>query len=82
MDTLCGRREQRLPACLCEAVAPVDLFAEQEEALVEEAYLVDRRAAHEHARAHHDLGLTLALVVEPARIEAVQELRPGASLRR
>ena len=58
-------REERLQPASREAVAPVHLLAEEEEALVERADLVDRRAAHEQAGAHHELDLALAAWSNP-----------------
>ena len=55
VHALRAREEAHLPAGLAEAVAPVGLLAEEEERLVERADLLDRLAADEHARAHHDL---------------------------
>ena len=74
------RREQRLPAGLREAVEPVDLLAEEEEARVRQADLVDRSAAHEQAGAHHALDLALGGVVEAGAVEGVQQLRARAEL--
>ena len=73
-------REERLPACFREAVAPVDLFAEEEEGGVGRADLGDRVATDEHARTHHALDFPLRCVVEARSVEGVQELSPGAEL--
>ena len=72
--------EQDLPAGLPEAVAPVRLLAEEEERLVQRADLLDGLAPHEHAGAHHDLDLALLVVLEPARIERVEQLRARREL--
>ena len=74
--------EQHLPARPPEAVAPVRLLAEEEEALVEEPDLVDRRAPYEQARAHDELRLAHLVVREAARVEGVERRERGASLRR
>ena len=66
VDALRAGKEAHLPAGVAEALAPVRLLAEEEEGLVERADLLDRLAAHEHARAHHDLDLALRVVVEAA----------------
>ena len=70
VHALRAREEEDLPARLPEAVAPVRLLAEEEEVLVEQADLVDRAPADEHARAHDELGLAHLVVVEAARVEA------------
>src|SRR5438132_11648590 len=72
--------EEHLPSCLCEAVTPVGLLAEEEEVLVEQSDLVDRSAADEHARAHHGIGFDGARMVEVRGIERVQRARARREL--
>ena len=72
--------EQHLPARLPEAVAPVDLLAEHEEALVEDADGVDGLAPDEQAGAAQVLRLAHGLVVEAAAVERVQRLRARSEL--
>ena len=57
-----------------EAVEPVGLLAEHEEALVEQPDLVGRLAPDEQRRAVERLDLARAVVVEAAAVEGVEEL--------
>jgi hypothetical protein len=68
-------REDRLPPGPGEAVAPVGLLAEEEEALIEPADLVDRTASNEQARPHHPVDVAFLVVREAAAVEGVQRLR-------
>ncbi len=80
VDALGSREEEDLPARPVEPVAPVGLLAEEEVVLVEEADPLDRAPAHEHAGTHDELRLAHLVVVEPARVEAVEERRPRREL--
>src|SRR4029450_13589480 len=73
-------KEEDLPARFLEAVAPVRLLAEEEERLVEGTDLLDGLAPDEHAGAHDDLDLALLAVLEPARVERVEQLRARREL--
>ena len=72
------RVEEGAPAGLPEAVGPVDLFAEEEEALVGRTDLVDRGAADEPHGAHQDLRLAHLVVGEAGRVEGVQRAGAGS----
>ena len=80
MHTLRVGSEERLPAGLREAIAPVDFLAEEEEARIRGADLCDRGAAHEEACTHHEVHRSLRRVVEARSVERVQELRAGTEL--
>ena len=78
--TTSPREEEHLPAGTAEPCHPVDLLAEHEEVLVEQADRVGRLAPDEQRGAVEPLDLAHLVVVEAAGVERVQALRARREL--
>ncbi len=80
MHDLRTREEEHLPAGAAEPCHPVDLFAEHEEVLVEQADGVGRLATDEQRWAVEPLDGTHLVVVEAAGVQRVQAPRARCEL--
>src|SRR5439155_19115756 len=72
VDELRAGPEDDGPAGFPGAEAKVDLLVEHEEARIECADLLQHLTAHEHHRAHDEVGLAARAVVEAAAVERVE----------
>src|SRR4051812_11931218 len=80
VNDLCARKEEDTPACPAKSRHPVDLFAEHEEVLVEEADRVGGLAPHEERRPVQPVDFLDALVREVAAVQRVEETRVRGEL--